>query len=154
MGIMAHKPEYYMHRALELAAQAAALGEVPVGAVIVNAEGEIVGRGFNQCISQQDATAHAEVQAIRDACQNTHNYRLNQCTLYVTLEPCTMCIGAILNARIKTLYYGAKEPRTGVIASVCNLPAQPWFNHRLEVKGGLLQAAAKKLLENFFQARR
>lgn len=151
---MAHKPEFYMHRALELAAEAATLGEVPVGAVVVNAEGEIIGRGFNQCISQQDATAHAEVQAIRDACQNTNNYRLNNCVLYVTLEPCTMCIGAIINARIKTLYYGAKEPRTGAIASVCNLPSQPWFNHQLEVKGGLLQSAAKKLLKDFFQARR
>ena len=151
---MAHKPEFYMHRALELAAAAAALGEVPVGAVVVNAEGEIIGRGFNQCISQQDATAHAEVQAIRDACKNTNNYRLNNCVLYVTLEPCTMCIGAIINARIKTLYYGAKEPRTGAIASVCNLPAQPWFNHQIEVKGGLLKSAAKKLLEDFFQARR
>ncbi len=143
-----------MHRALELAAKAAALGEVPVGAVIVNAEGEIIGRGFNQCISQQDATAHAEVQAIRDACQNTHNYRLTHCTLYVTLEPCTMCIGAILNARIQTLYYGAKEPRTGAIASVCNLPAQPWFNHQLEVTGGLLKSAAKKCLKDFFQHKR
>ncbi len=151
---MAHKPEFYMHRALELAAKAATLGEVPVGAVIVNAEGEIIGRGYNQCISQQDATAHAEVQAIRDACQNTNNYRLNNCVLYVTLEPCTMCIGAIINARIKTLYYGAKEPRTGAIASVCNLPAQPWFNHKLEVKGDLLKSAAKKLLEDFFQAKR
>lgn len=151
---MVHKPEFYMHRALELAAKAATLGEVPVGAVIVNAEGEIIGRGFNQCISQQDATAHAEVQAIRDACQNTHNYRLNNCVLYVTLEPCTMCIGAIINARIKSLYYGAKEPRTGAIASVCNLPAQPWFNHKLEVKGDLLKSAAKKLLEDFFQAKR
>ena len=151
---MAHKPEFYMHRALELAAQAAELGEVPVGAVLVNAEGEIIGRGYNQCISQQDATAHAEVQAIRDACQNTNNYRLNNCVLYVTLEPCTMCIGAIINARIKTLYYGAKEPRTGAIASVCNLPAQPWFNHKLEVKGDLLKSAAKKLLEDFFQAKR
>lgn len=154
MGITAHKPEYYMHRALELAAKAAALGEVPVGAVIVNAKGDIIGQGFNQCISQQDATAHAEVQAIRDACQNVNNYRLNNCTLYVTLEPCTMCLGAIINARIQTLHYGAKEPRTGVIASVCNLPAQPWFNHRLEAKGGLLQSAAKKLLAAFFQARR
>lgn len=151
---MAHKPEYYMHRALELAAKAAALGEVPVGAVLVNAEGEIIGRGFNQCISQQDATAHAEIQAIRDACKITSNYRLNNCVLYVTLEPCAMCIGAIINARIKTLYYGAKEPRTGVIASVCNLPAQPWFNHQLEVKSGLLKSFAKKLLEDFFQAKR
>ncbi len=154
MGIILRKPEFYMHRALELAAEAAALGEVPVGAILVNAEGEIIGRGFNQCISQQDATAHAEIQAIRDACKSTNNYRLNNATLYVTLEPCTMCIGAIINARIKTLYYGAKEPRTGAIASVCNLPAQPWFNHRLDVKGGLLQAAAKKLLEDFFQAKR
>ncbi|WP_245944329.1 tRNA adenosine(34) deaminase TadA [Marinospirillum perlucidum] len=151
---MPRKPEYYMHRALELAQEAARLGEVPVGAVVVDREGKIIGRGFNACISEQDASAHAEVQAIRAAGKTVGNYRLNGCSLYVTLEPCTQCIGTLIHARIDKLYYGAKEPRTGAVASVCNLPAQPWFNHRLEVEGGLLKSACKKLLDDFFQARR
>ncbi|MDR9466767.1 tRNA adenosine(34) deaminase TadA [Marinospirillum sp.] len=151
---MIRKPEYYMHRALELAEEAAAAGEVPVGAVVVQADGEIIGRGFNACISQCDASAHAEVQAIREAGKNLGNYRLSDCDLYVTLEPCTQCIGTLIHARIRKLYYGTKEPRTGAVASVCNLPAQPWFNHRLEVEGGLLQKQCKNLLEHFFQARR
>jgi len=151
---MLRKPEYYMHRALELAEMAAKAGEVPVGAVVVDASGEIIGRGFNACISQCDASAHAEVQAIREAGKTLGNYRLTHCDLYVTLEPCTQCIGTLINARIKTLYYGAKEPRTGAVASVCNLPAQPWFNHSLEVKGGLLQKKSRQLLEAFFQRKR
>lgn len=149
-----HKPEYYMHRALELAQQAADLGEVPVGAVIVDPQGEIIGRGFNQCISCHDATAHAEVQAIRNACNTLSNYRLINCDLYVTLEPCTMCIGALIQARISNVFYAAREPRTGAIESVCNLPSQPWYNHRLNVQGGLLQKQSKKLLEDFFSQRR
>lgn len=149
-----HKPEYYMHQALALAKVAAQQGEVPVGAVVVAANGEIIGRGFNQCIGQNDPSAHAEIQALREAGRTLGNYRLQGCSLYVTLEPCTMCIGALINARIQTLYFAAKEPRTGAIASVCNLPAQPWFNHRLEVRGGLLQGAAKKMLEDFFQTKR
>lgn len=149
-----HKPEYYMHRALELAAEAASLGEVPVGAVVVNPQGEIIGRGFNQCISSHDATAHAEVQAIRNACNTLSNYRLINCDLYVTLEPCTMCIGALIQARISNVFYAAREPRTGAIESVCNLPSQPWYNHRLNVQGGLLQKQSKKLLEDFFSQRR
>lgn len=149
-----HKPEYYMHRALELAAQAAALGEVPVGALVVDPEGEIIGRGFNQCISLHDATAHAEVMAIREAGQKLGNYRLTDCDLYVTLEPCTLCTGAIIQARINKLWYGTSEPRTGCIESVCNLPAQPWFNHRLQVQGGLLKKACKQQLDAFFETRR
>jgi tRNA(adenine34) deaminase len=148
------KPEYYMHRALEMAAEAASLGEVPVGAVVVNAQGEIIGRGFNRCISLADATAHAEMLAIREACSHLGNYRLTDCDLYVTLEPCTMCMGAIMHARIRTLYYGAKEPRSGCVESVCNLPAQPWFNHRLQVQGGLLKGACKQPLDAFFADRR
>lgn len=143
-----------MHRALELARKAAEAGEVPVGAVVVSPEGDIIGQGHNACIGLQDATAHAEVQAIRAAGQTLGNYRLTGCSLFVTLEPCTQCIGALINARIKTLYYAAKEPRTGAVASVCNLPAQPWFNHRLEVHGGLLQKASRELLEDFFKQRR
>lgn len=149
-----HKPEYYMHRALELAAEAASLGEVPVGAVVVNVQGEIIGRGYNLCISNQDATAHAEIQAIREACKTLNNYRLNGCDLYVTLEPCTMCIGALVLARIRNVYYAAKEPRTGAVESVCNLPAQPWYNHQLHVQGGLLQKQSRRLLEDFFAQRR
>jgi tRNA(adenine34) deaminase len=148
------KPEYYMHRALELAQQAADLGEVPVGAVIVDSSGTIIGRGYNQCISNHDATAHAEIQAIRDACKTLNNYRLNNCDLYVTLEPCTMCIGALVQARIRKVFYATREPRTGAIESVCNLPSQPWYNHRLNVQSGLLQKQSKKLLEDFFQAKR
>lgn len=153
MGIV-RKPEYYMHRALELAAQAAAQGEVPVGALVVNATGDIIGQGFNQCIQNHDPSAHAEIQALRNAGQTLSNYRLLNCSLFVTLEPCTMCIGAILNARITKLYYAAKEPLTGAVASVCNLPAQPWFKQQLEVQGGLLQGLAKRQLEDFFNAKR
>lgn len=151
---MKRKPEYYMHRALELAEEAAAAGEVPVGAVVVDPQGDIIGQGFNACISQCDASAHAEVMAIRDAGQRLGNYRLTDCELFVTLEPCTQCIGTLIHARIKRLYYGAKEPRTGAVASVCNLPAQPWFNHQLEVEGGLLQKKSQQLLQAFFQNRR
>lgn len=151
---MDHKPEYYMHRALELAQQAAALGEVPVGAVVVDPAGQIIGEGFNACIQLKDPTAHAEVQAIRSACTLIQNYRLTGCQLYVTLEPCTLCIGALIQARIQKLYYACKEPRTGAVASVCNLPAQPWFNHRLQVEGGLLKKQSQQLLEAFFTARR
>lgn len=143
-----------MHRALELAAEAAAAGEVPVGAVVVNPAGEIIGRGRNACISESDPSAHAEVMALRQAGQQTNNYRLNGCDLYVTLEPCTQCVGTLINARIRKVYYGAKEPRTGALASVCNLAAQPWYNHRLEVQGGLLQQRCKALLNDFFALRR
>lgn len=149
-----HKPEYYMHRALELAQLAADQGEVPVGAVVVDATGAIIGRGYNLCISNHDATAHAEIQAIRDACKALNNYRLNDCDLYVTLEPCTMCIGALVLARIRSVYYATREPRTGAIESVCNLPAQPWYNHHLQVQGGLLQKQSRRLLEDFFAQRR
>lgn len=151
---MRRKPEYYMHRALELAQQAAKAGEVPVGALVVNPEGEIIGQGFNACISQCDASAHAEVQAIRDAGKKLGNYRLTGCDLFVTLEPCTQCVGTLIHARIRKLYYGAREPRTGAVASVCNLPAQPWFNHQLEVEGGLLQKQCKDLMESFFNSKR
>ena len=143
-----------MHRALELAALAAAAGEVPVGAVVVNPEGEIIGRGHNACISQHDPSAHAEVQALRQAGQALQNYRLNDCDLYVTLEPCTQCVGTLIHARIRKVWYGAKEPRTGALASVCNLAAQPWYNHQLQVEGGLLKKACKDLLDDFFKDRR
>lgn len=148
-----HKPEYFMHRALELAEQAAAAGEVPVGAVVVK-NNIIIGRGRNQPIGACDPSAHAEIVALREAATFLGNYRLSGCELYVTLEPCTMCAGAILHSRISKLYYGAKEPKTGVHASICNLFAQPWYNHRIDVESGLLAGRSKKLLQLFFNQRR
>lgn len=148
-----HKPEYYMHRALELASRAAEQNEVPVGAVVVY-HGEIVGRGWNQPISGCDPTAHAEIMALRDAAKTLDNYRLNDCDLYVTLEPCTMCAGAIINSRIRKVWYGAAEPRTGVSESICNLFSQPWYNHHPEIEGGILASRCKKLLKQFFAERR
>lgn len=148
------KPEYFMHQALQLAQEAAAAGEVPVGAVVVNAAGEIIGRGRNSCIGLNDPTAHAEILALREAGQKLANYRLIDCSLFVTLEPCTQCFGALINARISKLYFAAKEPRTGVLASVCNLANQPWYNHKIQVESGLLQGKSKQLLKNFFAHKR
>ncbi|OPX56226.1 tRNA adenosine(34) deaminase TadA [Oceanospirillum multiglobuliferum] len=151
--IISHKPEYFMHRAIELAQQAAQEGEVPIGAVVVF-EGEIVGRGFNQSITRCDPTAHAEVVALRDAAKTLGNYRLSGCDLYVTLEPCTMCAGAIIHSRIRKVYYGAAEPKTGVNESLCNLFAQPWYNHKVQIENGLLAGKCKQLLKSFFAERR
>lgn len=148
-----HKPEYYMHRALELAMLAAEQNEVPVGAVVVH-QGEIIGRGWNQPISGCDPTAHAEIMALRDAARTLDNYRLIDCELFVTLEPCTMCAGAMINSRIRKVWYGAAEPRTGVNESICNLFAQPWYNHRVQVEGGILASRCKKILKQFFAEKR
>lgn len=145
---------YYMHRALEQAHCAMAAGEVPVGAVVVSVSGEVIGRGHNAPCSHHDPSAHAEIEALRAAARNIGNYRLEHCTLYVTLEPCMMCLGAIINARIARVVYGAAEPRTGMIESRANLAAQPWFNHRLTVEGGILAVPARRLLTQFFAERR
>ncbi|SDY23178.1 tRNA adenosine(34) deaminase TadA [Nitrosomonas sp. Nm58] len=145
--------EYFMRVALDLAFKAQELGEVPVGAVIVR-KGEIIGRGYNRSIVAMDPTAHAEVTALRDAAQNLHNYRLLDCTLFVTLEPCTMCIGALFHARIKRLVYAAADPKTGVCGSVLNLPAETRLNHHLEVTGGVLAHEASGLLKQFFIRKR
>ena len=143
----------FMRAALELARQAQAIGEVPVGAVVVR-EGIIVGRGYNCSITMMDSTAHAEVMAIRDAGQSEGNYRLLDCTLYVTLEPCVMCIGALFHARISRLVFAATDPKTGVCGSVINLPAEARLNHHMQVSGGVLAAQASALLKQFFAARR
>ncbi|SDH31430.1 tRNA adenosine(34) deaminase TadA [Nitrosomonas sp. Nm132] len=145
--------EYFMRVALDLAFKAQELGEVPVGAVIVR-KGEIIGRGYNRSIVAMDPTAHAEVTALRDAAQNLHNYRLLDCTLFVTLEPCTMCIGALFHARIKRLVYAAADPKTGVCGGVLNLPAETRLNHHLEVTGGVLAHEASGLLKQFFIRKR
>lgn len=142
-----------MRIALDLAEQASAAGEVPVGAVVVK-DGEIVGRGFNHPISAHDPSAHAEIAALREAAQRLGNYRLGGCELYVTLEPCVMCAGAILHARIARLVYGARDPKTGACGSVANPFAETRLNHHTSVTGGLLGAEASALLQRFFAARR
>ncbi|PMR76568.1 tRNA adenosine(34) deaminase TadA [Billgrantia endophytica] len=146
--------EFYMHRALDQAREGLAAGEVPVGAVVVDADGEIVGAGYNAPVSGHDPSAHAEIRALRDAGERLGNYRLHDCTLYVTLEPCLMCTGAIIHARLARVVYGAAEPRTGMVESKANLFAQPWYNHRVEVEGGVLASHASRLLKAFFEMRR
>jgi tRNA(adenine34) deaminase len=143
----------YMRHALELAQMAQAAGEVPVGAVVVR-DGEIVGRGFNAPISRHDPSAHAEIQALRDAAQHVGNYRLVDCELFVTLEPCVMCAGAIMHARIARLIYGASDPKTGACGSVVNLFSEARLNHHAVVQGGVLAEQCSVLLSQFFAQRR
>ena len=139
----------YMNAALELAREAAAAGEVPVGCVIVR-HGEIVGRGKNHREAGRTALGHAEIQAISEACRNLGGWRLWECTLYVTLEPCPMCAGAIINARIPRVVYGASDAKAGSCGSVCDLFAMD-YNHRPEVTRGILEEEASALLTEFFQ---
>jgi len=143
----------YMREALALACRAAEAGEVPVGAVVVSA-GQVSGRGFNQPISGHDPTAHAEIVALRDAAQHLGNYRLGDCELYVTLEPCAMCAGAIMHARIAHVVYGAPDPKTGACGSIIDLFAETRLNHHTLVTGGILADDAAQLLQQFFAARR
>ena len=143
----------YMRHALELASMALDAGEVPVGAVVVK-NGEIIGRGFNAPISRHDPSAHAETMALRDAAQRLGNYRLVGCELFVTLEPCLMCAGAIMHARIARAVYGASDSKTGACGSVMNAFAEPRFNHHTEVAGGVLAKECGLMLSNFFALRR
>ena len=142
-----------MATALELAHQGGALGEVPVGAIVVYQD-QIIGRGFNAPISRQDPSAHAEIQAIRDAAQRLGNYRLVDCDLYVTLEPCSMCAGAIMHARVGRLFYGASDPKTGACGSILNLFQEKRLNHHTEVVGGILAEKCGSMLSDFFAERR
>ena len=142
-----------MQAALALAREAAELGEVPVGAVVVK-DGEIIGYGRNAPISQHDPSAHAEIQAMRDAAARLGNYRLVGCSLYVTLEPCAMCAGAIQHARIAHLVYGASDPKTGACGSVIDLMAEARLNHHAAVTGGILAQECGSLLSAFFASRR
>ena len=143
----------YMREALALARQAATAGEVPVGALVVK-DGEVIGRGYNRPVSARDPTAHAEVIALRDASARIGNYRLTGCALYVTLEPCAMCAGAMMHARIARLVYGAADPKTGACGSVINLFTDSRLNHHATVTGGVLAAEAGELLQEFFATRR
>ena len=153
MSTNAEADNEFMRAALELASQAGDAGEVPVGAVVVS-EGAIIGRGYNRPISASDPTAHAEVIALRDAAKYVGNYRLAGCALYVTLEPCAMCIGAIFHARIARLVFGAAEPKTGVCGSIIDLTAELRLNHHTQVLGGVLAEEAESKLKQFFLLRR
>ena len=145
--------EFYMREALSLARAAECLGEVPVGAIVVR-DGEIVGRGFNSPIGESDPTAHAEIAALRDAARRLENYRLPGCELFVTLEPCAMCAGAMLHSRIARVVYGARDLKTGVHGSVVDLFAVERLNHHTEVVGGVLAEECGQLLSSFFAMRR
>jgi tRNA(adenine34) deaminase len=142
-----------MREALELADEAAAKGEVPVGAVVVK-DGKIIGRGFNRPITTSDPTAHAEIVAMREAAAHLGNYRLTGCELFVTLEPCVMCVGAMAHARIARVVFGAADPKTGACGSIVDLPALETFNHHGKFEGGVLAEESAAILKRFFAERR
>lgn len=150
---MTKQDQIYMQVAIDLAKQAADNGEVPVGAIVVK-NGEIIGRGSNAPIKLHDPSAHAEILAMREAARSIGNYRLVDCTLYVTLEPCAMCSGAIQHARIANLVYGASDPKTGACGSVVNLMTEDKLNHHTTVKSGVLAEETGQILSNFFKQRR
>jgi tRNA(adenine34) deaminase len=150
---LASSDEAFMRRALELAEQGRAAGEVPVGAVVVLGD-VAIGEGFNQPIGSHDPTAHAEIVAMRAAGQRIGNYRLAGATLYVTIEPCQMCVGAMVHARIARLVYGAPEPKAGAIESAMKAHEHPSLNHRLEVSGGVLEQECRATIQAFFADRR
>jgi tRNA(adenine34) deaminase len=143
----------FMQAALELAAEAARRGEVPVGAVVVK-DGAIIGRGFNRPITTCDPTAHAEIVALREAATALGNYRLGGCELYVTLEPCAMCVGAMVHARLARIVYGAADPKTGACGSIVDLPGLATFNHHGHFEGGILADECSGVLKRFFAERR
>ncbi len=144
---------FWMQRALELARQAEAEGEVPVGAVLVK-EDQVVGESWNAPIGEHDPTAHAEIRALRNAATRLGNYRLLDTTLYVTLEPCVMCAGAIIHARVKRVVFGAADPKTGAAGSVFDILNSELHNHRVEITSGVLEPECSAMLKEFFQARR
>ena len=142
-----------MRLALGEAGRALDAGEVPVGAIVV-LDGEVIGAGFNQPISSSDPTAHAEIVALRAAADKRGNYRLTGATMYVTVEPCLMCVGAMVHARIGTVVYGTMEPKAGAVASMTRAHELPGLNHRLQIEGGVLEAECRDILQHFFRARR
>ncbi len=144
---------YFMDIAIGLAREAEKMREVPVGAVVIF-EGAVIGRGYNASIRAQDATAHAEIRAIRAASATRQNYRLGGCTLYTTLEPCLMCAGALIHARIDRLVYACADPRYGAAGSVYNIPTDPRLNHEVQVTSGVRAAEASVMLRSFFELRR
>ena len=143
----------FMRAALEEARKGFDTGEVPVGAVVV-LDGDVVGRGFNQPIGSHDPTAHAEIVAIRAAARALGNYRLAGTRMYVTIEPCLMCVGAMVHARVGSLVFGAPEPKAGAVVSTCRAHELPSLNHRIEVLGGVLEEECRAIIQEFFQERR
>ena len=143
----------FMRRALELARRAALDNEVPVGALLV-LEQEVIGEGWNRPIGSHDPTAHAEIMALREGAQRMRNYRLAKTTLYVTLEPCAMCMGAVLNARVSRVVFGAWDPKAGACGSVIDLPREPKLTHRIDMFGGVCSDESAAILREFFEARR
>jgi tRNA(adenine34) deaminase len=143
----------YMAQAIDQAKNAQAMGEVPIGAVVVRGDA-VIGVGHNQPIAHNDPTLHAEIVAIRDACSAIDNYRLTGCTLYVTLEPCPMCLGAMLYARIKNVYFGAYDKKLGAVTSVYQLLDAPQINHRMQWQGGCEESVCRDMLQAFFKKRR
>lgn len=143
----------FMQVALDLAREAQICGEVPVGAIVVH-QGMVIGQGYNRPIGHDDPTAHAEIIALREAAKFLQNYRLSGCTLYVTLEPCTMCLGAMFHARIGRLVYAATDPKTGACGSVIDLPAEGRLNHHMQVTAGIMAEESSMLLKQFFVQRR
>lgn len=152
--MIAIEDEQWMRHALVLAERAEQEGEVPVGAVLVGVDGAVLGEGFNQPIGRCDPSAHAEIVALRAAAGAVGNYRLPGTTLYVTVEPCAMCAGALVHARVARLVYGASEPRAGVVSSQLALLEQPFFNHRVAVTGGVLAAECGQRISRFFASKR
>ncbi len=150
---MSHSDELWMEEALREAARALALGEVPVGAVVV-CDGKIVGRGSNRSIIDNDPTAHAEIVALREAGHELGNYRLGDCELYVTIEPCAMCAGAIMHARIKRLIFGGLDSKAGAVSSVMSVINHPQLNHTVEITSGVLAARCQEAVQAFFRERR
>ncbi len=146
--------EYYMMLAIREAQKAEAIDEVPVGAVIVDKTQKVIGRGFNRPISTNDPTSHAEINAMRMACEHLKNYRLPQTSLYVTIEPCIMCMGAIIHARIDRIVFGAKDPKWGAVASLYNMAADHRLNHRPEVLSGICEEETKAIIKGFFRKKR
>ena len=152
--VLLESDTYYMDEALAQAREGLVAGEVPVGAVVVGEGGEILARAFNQPIARHDPTAHAEVLALRQAAHLAGNYRLPGVSLYVTMEPCIMCLGAMLTARVHRVVFGAADPKGGACVSLYHLPEDGRLNHRIEVTGGVREAECRELLQQFFQARR
>jgi tRNA(adenine34) deaminase len=145
--------ELWMEEALRAAQRALEIGEVPVGAVVV-CDGKIIGRGWNRNISEHDPSGHAEIMALREAGKNLGNHRLSECELFVTIEPCAMCSGALVHARIKRLVYGADDPKAGAVKSVLQVLNHPQLNHQMEVRSGVLAGRSGDLLQAFFRSRR
>jgi tRNA(adenine34) deaminase len=145
---------HYLGEALGQAREALAAGEVPVGAVLVGEDGEVLARAYNRPIAMHDPTAHAEVLVLRSAAARLGNYRLPGTTVYVTIEPCLMCLGALIQARVARLVFGAPDPKGGACVSLFRLPEDPRLNHHLEVTGGVREEECRELLQEFFQARR